>query len=86
MRNVLIDLLHPYNSNIVSTSLVPLKDLNDFSPEFSQPLYQGMVAPNAVKGTIVTTVLASDADPAVSFSSCLYPIKPPVPELLLSIK
>uniref|UniRef100_A0A8C7YXA6 Protocadherin-15 n=1 Tax=Oryzias sinensis TaxID=183150 RepID=A0A8C7YXA6_9TELE len=43
---------------------VRIMDMNDFSPEFSQPLYQGMVAPNAVKGTIVTTVLASDADPA----------------------
>uniref|UniRef100_A0A3B3DZX9 Protocadherin-15 n=1 Tax=Oryzias melastigma TaxID=30732 RepID=A0A3B3DZX9_ORYME len=43
---------------------VRVMDMNDFSPEFSQSLYRGMVAPNAVKGTIVTTVLASDADPA----------------------
>ncbi|XP_078793598.1 protocadherin-15 isoform X3 [Oryzias latipes] len=48
----------------VASVTVRIMDMNDFSPEFSQPLYQGMVAPNAVKGTIVTTVLASDADPA----------------------
>uniref|UniRef100_A0A671WHL5 Protocadherin-15 n=1 Tax=Sparus aurata TaxID=8175 RepID=A0A671WHL5_SPAAU len=39
-------------------------DMNDFSPVFSQSVYQGMVAPNAVKGTIVTTVMAKDSDPA----------------------
>lgn len=42
--------------------------MNDFSPVFGQSLYRGMVAPNAVKGTIVTTVTANDSDPIVSFS------------------
>lgn len=42
--------------------------MNDFSPVFGQSLYRGMVAPNAVKGTIVTTVMANDSDPTVSFS------------------
>lgn len=42
--------------------------MNDFSPVFGQSLYRGMVAPNAVKGTIVTTVMANDSDPVVSFS------------------
>lgn len=39
--------------------------MNDFSPVFGQSLYRGMVAPNAVKGTIVTTVTANDSDPTV---------------------
>ncbi|XP_028331768.1 protocadherin-15-like isoform X2 [Gouania willdenowi] len=42
---------------------VRILDMNDFSPVFSQSLYQGMVAPTAVKGTIVTTVKANDFDP-----------------------
>ncbi|KAG7271050.1 hypothetical protein CRUP_005899 [Coryphaenoides rupestris] len=37
-------------------------DMNDFTPVFSQAVYRGMVAPNAVKGTIVTTVMANDSD------------------------
>lgn len=47
--------------------IFPLQDMNDFSPVFGQSLYRGMVAPNAVKGTIVTTVTANDSDPVVSF-------------------
>lgn len=47
------------------------KDMNDFSPAFSQTLYQGMVAPNAVKGTIVTTVQAEDQDTMVSVCVCV---------------
>uniref|UniRef100_A0A4W6E4J8 Protocadherin-15 n=1 Tax=Lates calcarifer TaxID=8187 RepID=A0A4W6E4J8_LATCA len=43
---------------------VRIMDMNDFSPVFSQSVYRGMVAPNAVKGTIVTTVVANDSDPA----------------------
>ncbi|XP_077406396.1 protocadherin-15-like isoform X1 [Vanacampus margaritifer] len=42
---------------------VTITDVNDFAPVFSQPMYRGMVAPNAVKGTIVTTVMANDSDP-----------------------
>ncbi|XP_047673867.1 protocadherin-15b isoform X3 [Tachysurus fulvidraco] len=45
-----------------ATVTVTITDMNDFSPVFSQPLYQGMVAPNAVKGTIVTSVHAADQD------------------------
>lgn len=40
--------------------------MNDFSPVFSHDLYKGMVAPNAEKGTVITTVLAEDRDPQVS--------------------
>ncbi|XP_061822727.1 protocadherin-15-like isoform X2 [Nerophis lumbriciformis] len=43
---------------------VTITDVNDFAPVFSQPVYRGLVAPNAVKGTIVTTVTANDSDPA----------------------
>uniref|UniRef100_A0A668AHD1 Protocadherin-15 n=1 Tax=Myripristis murdjan TaxID=586833 RepID=A0A668AHD1_9TELE len=43
---------------------VKIMDMNDFAPVFSQSVYRGMVAPNAVKGTKVTTVMASDSDPA----------------------
>ncbi|XP_029953285.1 protocadherin-15-like [Salarias fasciatus] len=43
---------------------VRIMDMNDYSPVFSQSVYRGMVAPNAVKGTIVTTVTANDSDPA----------------------
>uniref|UniRef100_A0A3Q2QX69 Protocadherin-related 15b n=1 Tax=Fundulus heteroclitus TaxID=8078 RepID=A0A3Q2QX69_FUNHE len=46
------------------TVRILVSDMNDFSPAFSQPIYRGMVAPNAVKGTIVTTVMANDSDPA----------------------
>lgn len=49
--------------------------MNDFSPVFSQSVYRGMVAPNAVKGTIVTTVTANDSDPAVSIIRRSYSIK-----------
>ncbi|XP_066519597.1 protocadherin-15b isoform X3 [Hoplias malabaricus] len=46
----------------LATVTVTIKDMNDFSPVFDQTLYRGMVAPNAVKGTIVTTVQAEDWD------------------------
>uniref|UniRef100_A0A3Q3X0X9 Protocadherin-15 n=1 Tax=Mola mola TaxID=94237 RepID=A0A3Q3X0X9_MOLML len=45
------------------TVRIMVGDMNDFSPVFSQSVYRGMVAPNAVKGTIVTTVMANDSDP-----------------------
>ncbi|XP_014034800.2 protocadherin-15 isoform X5 [Salmo salar] len=47
----------------LATVTVKIKDMNDYSPVFSQVLYRGMVAPNAVKGTVVTTVQAEDLDP-----------------------
>lgn len=40
--------------------------MNDYSPVFSKKLYRGMVAPDAVKGTVITTVSAEDQDPSVS--------------------
>lgn len=65
--------LYVYNVNAILLCVcvfISLQDMNDFSPVFSQPVYRGMVAPNAVKGTIVTTVMANDSDPVVSISSC----------------
>uniref|UniRef100_A0A672QQM8 Protocadherin-15-like n=1 Tax=Sinocyclocheilus grahami TaxID=75366 RepID=A0A672QQM8_SINGR len=46
-----------------ATVIVRITDMNDFSPVFRQALYKGMVAPNAEKGTVITTVLAEDQDP-----------------------
>ncbi|NXH41573.1 PCD15 protein, partial [Dicaeum eximium] len=47
----------------LATVTVRVKDMNDYSPVFSQKLYRGMVAPDAVKGTVITTVTAEDQDP-----------------------
>ena len=46
--------------------------MNDFPPVFSQSVYRGMVAPNAVKGTTVATVTATDSDPSVKALSLLF--------------
>ncbi|XP_070833158.1 protocadherin-15-like [Chaetodon trifascialis] len=46
-----------------ATVTVRITDMNDFSPVFSQDLYKGMVAPNAEKGTVITSVFAEDQDP-----------------------
>uniref|UniRef100_A0A8C0VE11 Protocadherin-15 n=1 Tax=Cyanistes caeruleus TaxID=156563 RepID=A0A8C0VE11_CYACU len=47
----------------LATVTVRVKDMNDYSPVFSQKLYRGMVAPDAAKGTVITTVSAEDEDP-----------------------
>ncbi|KAM4598964.1 protocadherin-15-like [Fundulus diaphanus] len=47
----------------LATVTVLITDMNDFSPIFSQDLYKGLVAPNAEKGTVITTVFAEDQDP-----------------------
>ncbi|XP_063262211.1 protocadherin-15 isoform X2 [Prinia subflava] len=47
----------------LATVTVRVKDMNDYSPVFSQKLYRGMVAPDAAKGTVITTVSAEDQDP-----------------------
>ncbi|XP_041117437.1 protocadherin-15-like isoform X2 [Polyodon spathula] len=47
----------------LATVTVKIMDMNDYSPVFRQTLYRGMVAPNAVKGTVITTVSAEDLDP-----------------------
>ncbi|KAK7148219.1 hypothetical protein R3I93_012518 [Phoxinus phoxinus] len=46
-----------------ATVIVRITDMNDFSPVFRQALYKGLVAPNAEKGTVITTVFAEDQDP-----------------------
>ncbi|XP_012872525.1 PREDICTED: protocadherin-15 isoform X2 [Dipodomys ordii] len=47
----------------IATVTVIIKDMNDYPPVFSKRIYKGMVAPDAVKGTPITTVYAEDADP-----------------------
>uniref|UniRef100_A0A4W4E418 Protocadherin-15 n=1 Tax=Electrophorus electricus TaxID=8005 RepID=A0A4W4E418_ELEEL len=47
----------------VATVIVRITDMNDFAPVFTQAVYKGMVAPNALKGTVIATVLATDQDP-----------------------
>ncbi|CAF91492.1 unnamed protein product, partial [Tetraodon nigroviridis] len=42
--------------------LVTVLDANDNAPVFTQPVYKGSIAENAAKGTIVTSVSASDND------------------------
>ncbi|KAG1936098.1 protocadherin-15b [Pimephales promelas] len=51
---------------------ITVLDMNDFPPVFSQMLYRGMVAPNAIKGTIVTTVHAEDLDPPGTAASRVH--------------
>uniref|UniRef100_A0A452U2F8 Protocadherin related 15 n=1 Tax=Ursus maritimus TaxID=29073 RepID=A0A452U2F8_URSMA len=46
----------------IATVTVIVKDMNDYPPVFSKRIYKGMVAPDAVKGTPITTVYAEDAD------------------------
>ncbi|KAI5940397.1 Protocadherin-15 [Manis javanica] len=48
----------------IATVTVIVKDMNDYPPIFTKRIYKGMVAPDAVKGTPITTVHAEDADPA----------------------
>ncbi|XP_039222867.1 protocadherin-15, partial [Crotalus tigris] len=47
----------------LATVTVRIQDMNDYSPVFSKTLYKGMVAPDAIKGTVITTVEAEDQDP-----------------------
>ncbi|XP_021094790.1 protocadherin-15 isoform X4 [Heterocephalus glaber] len=47
----------------IATVTVIVKDMNDYPPVFSKRIYKGLVAPDAVKGTPITTVYAEDADP-----------------------
>ncbi|XP_060728439.1 protocadherin-15a [Tachysurus vachellii] len=47
----------------IATVTVRITDVNDYTPVFARPLYKGMVAPNAEKGTLIATVQATDEDP-----------------------
>ncbi|XP_038629350.1 protocadherin-15b isoform X4 [Scyliorhinus canicula] len=47
----------------LATVIVQIKDMNDYSPEFSKPSYKGLVAPDALKGSLITVVSADDMDP-----------------------
>ncbi|XP_053548881.1 protocadherin-15 [Bombina bombina] len=47
----------------LATVTVRIKDMNDYSPIFNKSVYWGMVAPDAIKGTVIATVTAEDRDP-----------------------
>uniref|UniRef100_F6WJ16 Protocadherin-15 n=1 Tax=Ornithorhynchus anatinus TaxID=9258 RepID=F6WJ16_ORNAN len=47
----------------LATVTVIVKDMNDYAPVFSKQVYRGMVAPDAIKGTVITIVSAEDQDP-----------------------
>nr|KAF6322678.1 protocadherin related 15 [Pipistrellus kuhlii] len=47
----------------IATVTVIVKDMNDYPPVFSKRMYKGIVAPDAAKGTPITSVYAEDADP-----------------------
>uniref|UniRef100_A0A8C6PLZ9 Protocadherin-15 n=1 Tax=Nothobranchius furzeri TaxID=105023 RepID=A0A8C6PLZ9_NOTFU len=51
----------PGQANI--TVRITVRDVNDFAPVFRRDLYKGLVAPNAEKGTVITSVFADDQDP-----------------------
>ncbi|XP_067858865.1 protocadherin-15b [Heptranchias perlo] len=53
----------------LATVTVQIKDMNDYSPEFSKPVYKGLVAPDALKGSLITVVSAEDKDPPGSPAS-----------------
>ncbi|XP_064176017.1 protocadherin-15b isoform X2 [Anguilla rostrata] len=53
----------------MATVTVKVTDMNDYSPVFSRAMYRGMVAPDAVKGTVITAVFAEDQDPADTAAS-----------------
>ncbi|XP_076020930.1 protocadherin gamma-A2-like [Genypterus blacodes] len=46
--------------------LITVLDANDNAPVFTQPVYKATVTENSPRGTIVTTVTASDADHGVN--------------------
>ncbi|XP_051522633.1 protocadherin-15-like [Myxocyprinus asiaticus] len=56
----------------LASVIITVMDMNDFSPVFTQTLYRGMVAPNAIKGTVVTTVHAQDLDPLGTAASRVH--------------
>ncbi|XP_028820556.1 protocadherin-15b isoform X2 [Denticeps clupeoides] len=56
----------------LATVTVKITDMNDYPPVFTQRLYHGMVAPNAIKGTVVTTVKADDSDPPNTAASRVH--------------
>ncbi|KAG5262830.1 hypothetical protein AALO_G00279370 [Alosa alosa] len=56
----------------LTTVTVKIMDMNDYSPVFSQALYRGVVAPNAVKGTVIITVSAKDGDPPDTADSRIH--------------
>uniref|UniRef100_A0A8C4PP01 Protocadherin-15 n=1 Tax=Equus asinus asinus TaxID=83772 RepID=A0A8C4PP01_EQUAS len=59
----LVEAFDIYGTMPPGIATVTVIDMNDYPPVFSKRIYKGMVAPDAVKGTPITTVYAEDADP-----------------------
>ncbi|XP_059509133.1 protocadherin-15b [Stegostoma tigrinum] len=53
----------------LATVIVQIKDMNDYSPDFIEHSYKGLVAPDALKGSFITAVSAEDKDPPGSPAS-----------------
>ncbi|XP_059804084.1 protocadherin-15b [Hypanus sabinus] len=53
----------------LATVIVQIQDMNDYAPVFSKPVYKGLVAPDALKGSLITVVSAEDMDPPGSPAS-----------------
>ncbi|XP_053284258.1 protocadherin gamma-A1 [Pleuronectes platessa] len=61
LRLIAVDGGTPHRSGTVNIYITVL-DINDNPPVFNQSLYRAAVHENAIKGTYITTVNASDAD------------------------
>uniref|UniRef100_A0A8C9VTW4 Protocadherin gamma-C5-like n=1 Tax=Scleropages formosus TaxID=113540 RepID=A0A8C9VTW4_SCLFO len=61
LKLIAVDGGNPTRSGTVNIDVTVL-DANDNAPVFNQSLYRATVSENAVKGTYITTVNASDAD------------------------
>ncbi|XP_066573623.1 protocadherin beta-16-like [Amia ocellicauda] len=58
---IAVDGGNPQRSGTIQVHIIVL-DANDNAPVFSQPVYKASVVENSLKGTLVTTVNAVDAD------------------------
>uniref|UniRef100_A0A3P8T4A7 Cadherin domain-containing protein n=1 Tax=Amphiprion percula TaxID=161767 RepID=A0A3P8T4A7_AMPPE len=61
LKLIAVDGGNPHRSGTVNIDITVL-DVNDNPPVFNQSVYRAMVSENALKGTDITTVNASDAD------------------------
>uniref|UniRef100_A0A3P9IHQ4 Cadherin domain-containing protein n=1 Tax=Oryzias latipes TaxID=8090 RepID=A0A3P9IHQ4_ORYLA len=61
LKLIAVDGGNPLRSGTVNVHVTVL-DANDNPPIFNKPFYRATVSENAVKGTLITTVNASDAD------------------------
>ncbi|TSV15241.1 Protocadherin gamma-A8 [Bagarius yarrelli] len=74
----------PQRSAVVKINIVVL-DANDNPPTFNQRLYKTSIVENAPKGTVITTVSASDADESSQNIQYYFEHATPVEKALFSI-